>query len=502
MSLSLDDYARISKDSYQTRTINQRIHLGAHDYDVIAVSRSSALGFQATAYRRRDQDEVVIAYRGTEFQREPLRDGGVDAAMVLTGINPQEVGARSFTEEVVSLVGRLDWDKGTPTHISVTGHSLGGTLAELNGARFGFDGQTFNAYGAADLAPDLKDKHTRVVNHVRAGDPVSAASAHLGEVRIYAAQRDIYRIDAAGYGHHDRFNNLRTALATDFSAHGIENFVSGNAILGKSILDHDAETRYRDNKDLVDSYRTDVYNARSHASVAWETQRALTESVGAVGKHIGDAATHGAHALAYRTGQGAVELQRVARESAHALEDGAARAGMATAGAFRATGLVPEEAAKAVWGSQTGSAELDRLLHPPMLTDVAHPDHRLFKQALEEVHALDARTGRGPDQLSGNLAGALTVEARRHGFTQIDHVLLSDDAMRAYVVQGEMNSPFKKIAEISTESGISASIEKSSAQWRDVVAHEVSSPTVVTQATSQPHQGGISPDQTAPSIAR
>src|ERR1700754_794968 len=56
--------------------------------------------------------------------------------------------------------------------------------------------------------------------------------------------------------------------------------------------------------------------------------------------------------------------------------------------------------------SRTGSAQLDRLLHSPQLTEANHPDHAMFQQALQGVHGVDASTGRKPDRMSENLAGA------------------------------------------------------------------------------------------------
>jgi hypothetical protein len=110
----------------------------------------------------------------------------------------------------------------------------------------------------------------------------------------------------------------------------------------------------------------------------------------------------------------------------------------------------------------------------------------MFQQALRGVHAVDELTGRKPDQMSENLAGALTVEARRKGMSRIDHVEMNDDFSRVYAVQGEANSPFKKFAEVPTEIGIATSIESSSAQWQQVAAQDASQQASVDQTMAQP----------------
>jgi putative chitinase len=99
-----------------------------------------------------------------------------------------------------------------------------------------------------------------------------------------------------------------------------------------------------------------------------------------------------------------------------------------------------------------------RLDHP------AHPDHALFEQARTAVHALDAKHGRTPDRQSDQLSGAVTVEARNQGLIRIDHVVLSDDGSRAYAVQGDLNSPLKRMAEVDTAKAVNTPIEHSSAE--------------------------------------
>lgn len=97
----------------------------------------------------------------------------------------------------------------------------------------------------------------------------------------------------------------------------------------------------------------------------------------------------------------------------------------------------------------------------PALNHVSHPDHALFRQAQDAVHRLDAQHNRKPDHHSENLAAALTVAARQQGMHRIDHAALSADATRAYVMQGDPQSPHKQVAEVATQQATTTSVEQS-----------------------------------------
>jgi hypothetical protein len=90
----------------------------------------------------------------------------------------------------------------------------------------------------------------------------------------------------------------------------------------------------------------------------------------------------------------------------------------------------------------------------------------MYRQALDAVHRLDAQQGRVPDQRSDNLAAALTVAAHGNGMSRVDHVVLSDDASRAYAVQGDINSLFKRYTDVNVGQAIGTPVTQSSAQWQ------------------------------------
>lgn len=122
---------------------------------------------------------------------------------------------------------------------------------------------------------------------------------------------------------------------------------------------------------------------------------------------------------------------------------------------------------------------------PTRLDNPAHPDYGMFKQALDAVHRLDAQQQRQPTVESDQLAGSLAVKARQEGLQRIDHAVLSDDTARTYAVQGDLNSPHKRVAEVPTAQAAHTPLDKSSAQWEQLAATQAQGQS---QQQTQQHQ--------------
>ena len=101
-----------------------------------------------------------------------------------------------------------------------------------------------------------------------------------------------------------------------------------------------------------------------------------------------------------------------------------------------------------------------------LLSDPANPDNPLYRQALEQVHKIDADMGRPSDEHSERLAAALVAAAKAHGLTRIDAVALSEDGSRTFVAQD--TTPIRRMVEVSTAEAVRTPIEQSSAKARQV----------------------------------
>lgn len=120
-------------------------------YEVLARLDSSS-GYQGAIYHNRQTNEVIVAHRGTEFDRQPLIDGGIDAAMVTARVNAQLGDALALTKQAIKLAEENGYGP-----VYVTGHSLGGALAQITAHRYNLPGDAFNPYGAAGLAYHLPE---------------------------------------------------------------------------------------------------------------------------------------------------------------------------------------------------------------------------------------------------------------------------------------------------------------------------------------------------------
>lgn len=147
-----------------------------YDFDNIAVdtwelveSISKSSGMQAGVYNNRDTGELTLAFRGTEACSFPcslsetkayLLDVAADTALTFGFVNDQFKHAFNFAQDVVSRYpGRK---------ITVTGHSLGGGLAQAVGAVLGLETFAFNSSPVPD---DFFDSY-----------PLSPTSEQLEEI--------------------------------------------------------------------------------------------------------------------------------------------------------------------------------------------------------------------------------------------------------------------------------------------------------------------------------
>ncbi|MEK7845244.1 MAG: lipase, partial [Pseudomonadota bacterium] len=136
-----------------------------YDFDNITVdtwelieSISKSSGMQAGVYNNRDTGKLTLAFRGTEACSFPcslsetkayLLDVAADTALTLGFVNDQFKHAFNFAQDVVNRYpGRK---------ITVTGHSLGGGLAQAVGAVLGLETFAFNSSPVPD---DFFDSYT------------------------------------------------------------------------------------------------------------------------------------------------------------------------------------------------------------------------------------------------------------------------------------------------------------------------------------------------------
>lgn len=282
MTLPSQEYATLAAHAYEDVDVGRRpfgqdeyADIDGPQYQIIEHVNNDRTGYQGTIYQRVDGGEIVVAHRGTE---QIWKDAVItDGAMVVARTNPQADDAIALTQKAIDYAAEYGMQPGRQApEVSVTGHSLGGTLAQISAHHFDLRGETFNAYGAASLDRRIpEESNDKVTNHVMAADAVSAASPHYGAVRNYATEREIEVLSQSGYKD-GWLADLVTpdlpviAAGRSLGSHSMHNFlpVDGDRNPDVSALqDPAAMQRAEDHSRMIEDYRGDVEGLRRAVTI-------------------------------------------------------------------------------------------------------------------------------------------------------------------------------------------------------------------------------------------
>jgi hypothetical protein len=290
--MSAIDQARAdaANDSYNNRSLGdidpqKSVPLGGQKYQVFGYANDPVTGFHATAYRSESQPyNIIIAYRGTDpglfsgataadraaHALTTVQDIAVDATMVRDAVNLQKAAADAFTAEILAKAAAL----GIPMdRVFVAGHSLGGTLAEIEAAEWGLTGTTLNAYGAAGLLERPPKPGCHLTNYVMSGDVVGAANRHIGDVVQLTSPDDLQSLRDGRYLDAPAGSPApNPLLAMRLSDHGGAHFSGADSVLAPARLAQ-YQRNYVEHKAAVDHYRHDIYHERGELAAALHAAR-------------------------------------------------------------------------------------------------------------------------------------------------------------------------------------------------------------------------------------
>ena len=235
--VSVLQLANISKRTYLDRDLSTEFGSRRLDYRGYYGG-----GFFGCLYRV--NNKLVVSFRGTDA----IGDVRPDAQMLFGNIPNQYYHAKSWVAEIMSSGGK-------PKGINyLTGHSLGGGIAQMIGAELGIPFVTFNAPGTKRSYKDLGKGVPRIQSdismshfkkrisrgstlpmyakwlNVRAnGDPVSRATgAHIGDVVSIPAY--------CGHGHYthwfwsSNYKKIKETSAKALHQHSINNLEPATAV--------------------------------------------------------------------------------------------------------------------------------------------------------------------------------------------------------------------------------------------------------------------------------
>lgn len=444
MTLPSQHYAALADNAYKDRATGWRrpdstegVEFDGVNYRVLHHVNNKATGYQGTIYQREGTGEIIVAHRGTEFDNELYRDAlRADGAMVFNRTNPQAQDAIALTRHAMQYARNVEQRTGVAPEVTVTGHSLGGALAQISAHHFGLKGETFNAYGAVSLGYRIPEGGTAMTNHVMAADFVSAASGHYGQVRVYATAQEIDRLRLCGFSN-SRLNGLMPDTAAgaamqSIDSHKMHNFldVDANGHRDVSVLgDPQARQRAEQNQRMVAEYRDDIRSIRATTTL----------------------------------------LSRSPDELIKDAVDG-----------IRGP-LQPGEPAR----REQQPASERRGVMAPRIDDPDHAGFHLYQGAQRGVREQDARMGRTPDAYSDQLAGVLAVEMHAMGGKRIDAVVMSDDAARTFAVQGHPQDPAKLLAGVDTVAAMNTSLEASTRRIDAQLAQQAVQPDAVASQLTE-----------------
>ncbi|WP_115575943.1 XVIPCD domain-containing protein [Xanthomonas campestris] len=432
MSIPSPQYAGLSEDVYKDRAVGRRapgqeeiVTIEGQRYAVLDHVNNKSNGYQGTIYRRESSGEIVVAHRGTEGN---VNDILTDATMVTSRTNPQAADALALTQNALAMAKDVGNRTGHAPEVTVTGHSLGGALAQISAHHYDLKGETFNSYGAASLSYRIPEGGNSVVNHVMASDPVSAASPHFGQVRIYAKPDEIATLGGAGYSN-SKANFLvpdypLVAAGASLGAHKLGNFLGEHSAL----TDPNARPLAEKNARMIDEYRNDVDGLRTGTTILTRSARGL--------------------------GQDAIDAVRGP--------------------------LAPGEPAKRDHSNDHTSLRIDQ---------PGHAGNPLFQDAQRGVHAQDLRAGRAPDHQSAQLSGVLASEMHAAGGQRIDSVAMSPDAARTFAVQGRADDPAQLRVSVDTMTAMNTPLEQSSQRVAENSARQALALEQQQTQTQQQQQG-------------
>lgn len=181
--------SELAAKAYPFARLSSKVYAGAGDESCPALERrrDEASGFDALACRDRESGRVVVVFRGTDELKDWVK---TDILQPLVLPRQYKLGLE-FAAEMKERYG----------DVAVTGHSLGGGIAQFAGSSLGLETWTFNPAGLGlDALRRLlsSSDSSRVTNLIVTGEPLATARYLVGPDFVRLRGETVHLMPAGG----------------------------------------------------------------------------------------------------------------------------------------------------------------------------------------------------------------------------------------------------------------------------------------------------------------
>ena len=165
-------------------------------------------GFYSEVYK--NENNIIIVFKWTDVKKG-IKEGAKDM------LSNAQMGAKYLPNQIKNARQIYDiYTRDFPdANIILTGHSLGGSIAQALGAETGAETVTFSAYGIADIHSPTFKYSNNITNYGNAQDPVFVGNidAHIGKTVVLNTKIDSNKVT----------KNNKEFYSYNFNPHYIQN---------------------------------------------------------------------------------------------------------------------------------------------------------------------------------------------------------------------------------------------------------------------------------------
>jgi len=235
------------------KKLSQRIypnnkHIDTNGWSYKGAFSNHRSGFYSEIYTK--GDKAILVFRGTEkiWTKEGIKDGLSDINMGLEKLPHQMQDAERAYSETIKKYGK--------DNVILTGHSLGGSEAQILGAKYGAETVTFAAYGTKTLMGMEINYTDNITNYGNAQDGIFTKNidGQIGKTIILNSNDPKDGVFKKEYDFHN-----------PFPLHNLENFgdLSKGIEYKKEVFEDDKTPLFKIRVEYNDSIPDEIFDIKN-----------------------------------------------------------------------------------------------------------------------------------------------------------------------------------------------------------------------------------------------